>query len=185
MLDRIRMLCLACAISAVAVTAKDAGAQGHEAHGGHNAPAAPYAGLQDRDIKALSAEEVAGLERGERMGFALAAELNGIPGPRHVLELGEELGLTVEQRRAVESVHERMLAEARELEARVLQLERELDRRFAQGHATPGEVLRLTNGIGEVRGRLRAAHLNAHLETVELLSAGQVEAYARLRGYAP
>ena len=31
------------------------------------------------------------------MGLALAAELNGYPGPRHVLDLADQLGLTPEQ----------------------------------------------------------------------------------------
>jgi hypothetical protein len=56
--------------------------------------ARPYAGLQARSIKALSAEQIADLKAGRGMSLALAAELNGYPGPRHVLELGEQLSLT-------------------------------------------------------------------------------------------
>ena len=53
----------------------------------------PYAGQEARDIKALSLEEIADLAAGRGMGLALAAELNGYPGPRHVLDLAPELGL--------------------------------------------------------------------------------------------
>src|SRR5947208_295022 len=48
---------------------------------------APYAGQQARSIKSLSAEDVAALLKGEGMGMAKAAELNGYPGPVHVLTL--------------------------------------------------------------------------------------------------
>jgi hypothetical protein len=50
-------------------------------------PLSPYAGQQTRAIKALSPEDLAGLLNGEGMGMAKAAELNGYPGPVHVLEL--------------------------------------------------------------------------------------------------
>jgi hypothetical protein len=53
---------------------------------------APYAGHQERPIKALAPEEVAGLLGGEGMGYALAAELNHYPGPRHVLDLADSWG---------------------------------------------------------------------------------------------
>ncbi len=58
---------------------------------GNSAAQSPgsYAG-----IKALSAEQIADLRTGRGMSFALAAELNGCPGPRHVLKLAEQLGLT-------------------------------------------------------------------------------------------
>ena len=45
---------------------------------------APYAGMEKREIKALSASERAALLEGQGMGLALAAELNGYPGPVHV-----------------------------------------------------------------------------------------------------
>ena len=44
----------------------------------------PYAGMQTRPIKALSEQQVADLGAGRGMGLALAAELNGYPGPSHV-----------------------------------------------------------------------------------------------------
>ena len=40
-------------------------------------PAQPYAGMQTRQIKALSAEQIADLKAGRGMGLAMAAELNG------------------------------------------------------------------------------------------------------------
>jgi hypothetical protein len=57
----------------------------------------PYAGQQHRPIKALSAADVEALENGQGWGLAKPAELNGYPGPLHVLELADELQLTEEQ----------------------------------------------------------------------------------------
>src|SRR5687767_11125254 len=51
----------------------------------------PYVGQEDRAIKALDAKDVDGLLAGSGMGYAKAAELNGYPGPMHVLELAEKL----------------------------------------------------------------------------------------------
>jgi len=158
-----------------------AGQAGHD----HERHTSPYAGeMEDRAVKALGEEELQGLLDGAGLGFALAAELNGSPGPRHVLDLAEELRLTAEQRQAVEGVRARMEAEARRLGARVVEEERHLDRMFALGHATAGSVRERTGRIGALRGELRAVHLVAHLEAAALLAPEQVEDYRRLRGYS-
>jgi hypothetical protein len=60
-------------------------------------PPTPYAGQQGRPIKALPDEDIAALRKGEGMGLAKAAELNGYPGPAHVLTLAARLGLTESQ----------------------------------------------------------------------------------------
>jgi len=56
--------------------------------------AQPYAGQNARDIKALSAAEVAQYLAGDGMGYTKSAELNGFPGPLHALELADKLHLT-------------------------------------------------------------------------------------------
>ncbi|GMV06808.1 MAG: hypothetical protein AMXMBFR53_30830 [Gemmatimonadota bacterium] len=150
----------------------------------HDHAASPYVDLSGRVIKALAPEEVAGLLAGDGLGFALSAELNGVPGPKHVLELADGLALSHEQREAVEAIRVRMTDEARKLGGEIVDAETRLDHMFAQGHASAEGVREATVTIGELRGRLRAAHLTAHLETARILSAEQVEAYARLRGYA-
>jgi hypothetical protein len=58
----------------------------------------PYAGLETRALKALSADQIADLKAGRGMGLALAAELNGYPGPLHVLELADRINLSHDQR---------------------------------------------------------------------------------------
>ena len=54
----------------------------------------PYAGEELRSIKSLSSQEIDSLKSGQGMGFAKLAELNHYPGPKHVLELADDLGLT-------------------------------------------------------------------------------------------
>lgn len=71
-------------------------AQDH-AHGAYDHARSAYAGQADRAIEALSPERVRGLLAGGWMGLAKAAELNGLPGPKHVLDLAEPLVLTPDQ----------------------------------------------------------------------------------------
>ena len=90
-----------------------------------------YAGIQTRPIKALSEQQVADLKAGRGMGLALPAELNGYPGPRHVLELSEQLGLSAEQRARIQSLFDSMKAETVPLGERLLEQEAALDQQFA------------------------------------------------------
>jgi LTXXQ motif family protein len=144
----------------------------------------PYAGEQARDIKALSDREVTDLLTGRGMGMARPAELNGYPGPMHVLDLRDRLGLTPEQEAAVRSSFARMEAAAKPLGAELVERERALDRAFAGGAVTAEVVRSMAAGIGDVQGRLRAVHLAAHVETRAVLSDEQVRAYDALRGYS-
>jgi hypothetical protein len=171
----------AIAMLLTAILAEPAMAQHHHRHQQH-APS-PYAGQQQRDIKALSEQQVADLQQGRGMGLALAAELNGYPGPMHVLELKDQLHLTADQQRRFQHLFESMKAEAIEAGEVLISSERALDRAFAEGKMTPGILASLTGRIGEAQGRLRAVHLKYHLTSAELLSDHQRQRYAHLRGY--
>lgn len=144
----------------------------------------PYAGMQDRDIKALSAEQVADLREGRGMGASLPAELNGAPGPMHVLQLREPLALTPQQSAELERITSGMKAAAQQLGAQVIEAERELDRAFRGGTADEAGVRRMSERIGTLNGQLRAVHLVAHLKTRQLLTEKQVAAYDAQRGYS-
>jgi hypothetical protein len=146
-------------------------------------PATPYAGQQARAIKALSHEDVAALLKGEGMGMAKAAELNGYPGPAHVIPLAKELKLTDEQLREVTAIQDRMSGAAKPLGAELVERERALDGLFATGAITPERLGAETAAIGELEGRLRAVHLRAHVATRALLSQEQIATYERRRGY--
>ncbi|WP_038053394.1 Spy/CpxP family protein refolding chaperone [Thioalkalivibrio sp. ALJ1] len=143
----------------------------------------PYAELQEREIKALSAQETEDLLKGRGMGMALPAELHGYPGPLHVLEVAEQLDLSDEQRQETEELFETMREQARELGQRIVDRERELDERFAEGGITSDVIEALTVEIGELQGRLRHLHLSYHLQTDELLNEEQKARYRHARGY--
>ncbi len=143
----------------------------------------PYAGEQARAIKALSAEDVEGYLSGQGMGLARAAELNHYPGPKHVLALADELGLTNAQRARTERIFEKMQTEAVRLGKQILEKEGRLDALFADREADPGGTRRRVREIGALQGDLRFVHLEAHLKMTDLLTEEQVQRYDQLRGY--
>lgn len=143
----------------------------------------PYAGFERRDIKALSSEEVSGLLSGEGLGFSLVAELNGFPGPRHVLQLADQLGLDAAQQARAVAIEAEMKAAAIRLGGEVVALETELDRRFREGAVDATAIAALADEIGQKRSALRAVHLQAHLAMAQVLRAEQRKHYMALRGY--
>ena len=145
--------------------------------------ASPYAGQEARDIKALSPEEVADYLSGKGMGLAKAAELNGYPGPAHVLELAAELGLTSEQRAATEALFQKMHRRAVALGTELVEAEGALDHLFASRTATSDTVKVSLIRIATLQGEIRQVHLDAHIEQATVLTAAQIATYARLRGY--
>jgi Spy/CpxP family protein refolding chaperone len=143
----------------------------------------PYAGMQDRPIKTLSDKDVADLQASRGMGLALAAELNGHPGPAHVLELADKLDLTAEQRGKVQQLFDSMKAQAMPLGSRLIEQETELNRLFASRTITPESLKSETAAIALTQGTLRETHLKYHLSTVALLQPDQVKRYTEMRGY--
>jgi LTXXQ motif family protein len=143
----------------------------------------PYALQQARTIKALSDDDIAALRKGEGMGMAKAAELNGYPGPAHVLTLAAQLGLTENQQRDVTAIFERMSAAAKPLGAELIAREQVLDQLFAKREITPDRLTVETTAIAELQGRLRSVHLTAHLATRASLNPDQIARYRQLRGY--
>lgn len=143
----------------------------------------PYAGQESRSIKALDSTEIRSLLNGEGMGYARAAELNRYPGPRHVLDLGDELGLTAVQRSAVEKIFATMQHAARGVGREVVAGEAALDSLFASGKASPASVDSAAGTIARLEGVLRATHLKAHIEVTRLLTPEQIAAYETARGY--
>lgn len=144
----------------------------------------PYVDLTGREIKALSAEEIGELHAGEGMGLALPAELNGYPGPRHVLDMGDELGLSAEQRTAVQRQFDSMHRDAVALGGELIEAESRLDRLFADRQAAPDSLRAAVDEVGRLRAALRYTHLDAHVATRALLSEEQIQRYDELRGYA-
>jgi hypothetical protein len=165
-------------IAAVALIALGGFATAQHQHG-HT----PYAGQKQRAVKALSEQQVADLRAGRGMGLALAAELNGYPGPLHVIELADQLELSGALRQRMRELYDAMKAEAVPVGEALIAHESALDRAFAEQSISPDALDALTARIGETQGRLRAVHLKYHLITAALLSPHQRHRYAELRGY--
>jgi Spy/CpxP family protein refolding chaperone len=117
------------------------------------------------------------------MGLALAAELNGYPGPLHVLEFANDLDLTSQQRAKVQELFAAMKAEALSLGERLIAQEAQLDKAFASKTITAATLAASTEAIGATHAALRQAHLKYHLFTTDVLTPAQVQRYAELRGY--
>ena len=143
----------------------------------------PYAGQDARDVASLSAADVQAILAGEGWGLAKPAELNGYPGPAHVLELAEELELTDAQTASVEAIHDEMKRAAMSAGAEYVASEEHLTKMFRAGHAEPDMLAALLQSSANALSRLREVHLAAHLAVTPLLSDDQKETYARLRGY--
>ena len=168
-----------CALSALAIAWAFAGpADAGQTH------KSPYAGEQTRAVKSLSAADLAELERGGGWGLARAAELNGMPGPGHLLDMRDEIALSAGQETAIAAIFERMRAEAVAGGRRLVAAERALEAAFAGRTVTERSLRGLLAEIGEARMALRYTHLAAHLETLPLLTEPQIARYNRLRGYA-
>jgi Spy/CpxP family protein refolding chaperone len=139
--------------------------------------------MQTRQIKALSEQQVADLEAGRGMGLALAAELNGYPGPSHVLELADKLDLSGQQRDAVQRLFDAMKQESQPIGAKLIAQEVELDGQFAGRTVTPASLKSVTAAIAATQGELRETHLKYHLSTLTVLTESQRQTYSQLRGY--
>ena len=159
-------------------------APGQHGHGASAAPApSPYAGQQTRSIKALSATQEQDLLQGKGMELAKPAELNGYPGPAHVLELAVALQLDGAQHRATETLMSSHKDKARALGAQLVAEERALDAAFASKTIDAARITQLTQDIGTLQAALRAEHLQTHLEQTALLNPQQIASYQKLRGY--
>ncbi len=145
----------------------------------------PYAGQRDVSVTGLLPDEAAALEQGKGMAQALPAEVNGYPGPLHVLEAmsAGTLALRPEQLRDIEEIHDRMSRAAVEKGQEILESEATLARRFRHRHIDETVLHDLTAEIAGLRGELRAVHLLAHLETTAVLTPQQIAEYQTLRGY--
>ncbi|MBR0712491.1 Spy/CpxP family protein refolding chaperone [Bradyrhizobium liaoningense] len=143
----------------------------------------PYAGMQTRQVKALSDQQIADLRAGRGMGLALAAELNGYPGPSHVLELADQLRLTPDQRSKMQDMFAAMKSETTQIGNKLIDEETALDEQFASKTISPDSLRSATAAIAKTQGELREAHLKYHLLTSAVLDATQLAQYAELRGY--
>ncbi|MEO1076204.1 MAG: hypothetical protein AAFX41_09600, partial [Bacteroidota bacterium] len=138
---------------------------------------------RERRITALADREIEGYLAGRGMGLAIPAERNHFPGPLHVLELRDTLGLSPEQQAYAEQLRQEVVEEAPRLGAAYIAAERALDSLFVHQVATEASVRRQARAVADVLGDLRALHLVAHVAMRDTLRPDQIALYDDLRGY--
>ena len=148
-------------------------------HGGHG----PQGAGQGQKAAALSCAEQfeAVVREGYAFGMAFAADRNGYPGPRHILELKTELRLTADQEAKVTELMHAMLGESHPKGVRLLEAERRLERLYADGVADEASVRAAVAEVERARSELRLVHLLIHLRTRDLLTREQREAYHKIQ----
>ena len=175
-----KQICLVITFTIVALAANTASTI---AESGHEYKS-KYRGQETREIKSLSNVDIKELRAGAGWGLAKAAELNGLPGPKHILEMKKEIELTAEQERAVVAVYNDMRTEAIALGDQLIAYEKELNNRFAERDIDEKVLGQLLTKISETYKLLRYAHLSAHLQTPGILTEAQIKKYNKLRGYS-
>jgi len=143
-----------------------------------------YAGEEKREIKSLSETDIEELKNGKGWGLAKAAELNGVPGPVHLLEMKKEIDLSAKQIRAIEDIYKKMKKEAMPLGLELIKLEMELNNHFANRTITDELLRQILQNIAQVHRQLRYVHLSTHLKTPDILKSEQITLYNKLRGYS-
>ena len=140
--------------------------------------------MQNRASKSLSDKDIKELERGGGWGLALAAELNGMPGPAHLLELKEQVALTPDQVAKTQALLEDMRKAAIPTGKRLIAAEAALENAFAKGAVDEALLRRLLAQAEDARTELRFIHLSQHVKTVQYLQPEQIKRCNMLRGYA-
>jgi len=143
-----------------------------------------YKGEELRKIKTLSQDDISELQKGGGWGLAKAAELNGYPGPLHILQMESEISLTPKQKNKIQELYREMNSRAVVLGQELIDLEGKLNTAFAEREIDNESLEEYINAIEAIRSSLRMVHLSAHLETPNILSEAQITLYNQLRGYS-
>jgi Spy/CpxP family protein refolding chaperone len=147
----------------------------------------PHHDAHGSGVPGLETDEIEALRQGHGGGQARVAEVQGYPGPRHVLDAWHagELALTSEQSTRLQAITQAMTAEAQRLGVLVLDAERGLADAFRSGRIDARTLRADLARITALRSELRLVHLQAHLETRAMLDPDQLARYAELRAHAP
>lgn len=161
------------------------GGQEHRDHTAETPDRSQYADDFDPNasIRSLSAEEIEQIRQGGGASLALPAELNGIPGPSHVLDLTDELALSRDQLAQIQEVYDQFRADVIPAGERYLVALEALEEGFRDRTITGTSLANIVADVSRLEGDLITIHLAAHLETAELLTEEQIATYNQLRGY--
>lgn len=142
-----------------------------------------YAGEEKRAIKSLSKTDIDDLQNGRGWGLAKAAELNGVPGPVHLLEMKEKISLTDKQIAKITAIYNEMKKDATALGLKLIEQEKELNKKFETRKIDEKSLEKLLTNIAQTRKELRYVHLSSHLKTPNIITQEQIKLYNKLRGY--
>lgn len=160
-------------------------AAGQSDHAHVSPPLSPYAGQQERSITSLSADDQTAIANGQGWGLAKPAELNGVPGPAHLLELADKIGLTPAQVAELRKLFDDMKRQAQALGQEYVAAERALDDYFRSGAFSDQQLRAKVDQAAQSLANLRFLHLSYHHKTLDVVSPEQVKQYNVLRGYSP
>jgi Spy/CpxP family protein refolding chaperone len=120
------------------------------------------------------------LLKGQLSDAASIVEKLGYPGPKQVLALKAELGLTREQLKKTEALEKVFGISAVAKGEEVVQAEDELVQLFEAGTVTEKVLRSKLEQIGKLRAELRFIHLQAFLRMKQILTSDQVKLYSEL-----
>ncbi len=139
--------------------------------------------IEEVDLISMSKAEVEGYLAGKGMGLAKIAELNGYPGPKHVMDLSKELQLSPAQVQRTQALYDSMLLDSKSLGVKLVKLERDLEAMFDNQSVNEEKLRGALNQIAAVKANIRYVHLNAHIQQEKILAPSQAAIYSQLRGY--
>lgn len=147
-----------------------------------------YAGEETRGIKSLSKLDIEGLQTGAGTalgGLAKLAELNGYPGPRHVLDAIDagEFEATPQQKKTIQQLYDEMRPQAIDIGLRLVEVERELNDAFVQKSISEASLQNKLEESARIYAELRFVHLKYHIAMMTVLTPDQIANYNELRGY--
>jgi len=143
-----------------------------------------YMGQENRKIKSLSPDDIKELKKGGGWGLAKAAELNGYPGPSHILQMANKIDLQEKQKVQIQKLFDQMKVKSISLGNKLISLEKKLNNEFQNKTINQTKLDTYINDITDVRAQLRLTHLSTHLQTPKILTPQQVLLYNNLRGYS-
>jgi Spy/CpxP family protein refolding chaperone len=122
------------------------------------------------------------IAQGLGAGLAFPADQSDYPGPCHVLELKDVLGLTAEQELRMEELQTGMFAASRPASSWLLEAEARLRRLFADGMADEPGVRAAVAEAERAWAEVRLIHFLAHLQTRTVLTEEQRRLYRQRAG---
>lgn len=113
---------------------------------------------------AIPKDDIEGYLSGAGMGMAKVADHNFYPGPVHVLEFSEELGLTDAQVEQTQDLYLKMKNKAATLGAELIVKETQLQKAFANKTVSQSVLRELVSMASRLKGEIRYTHLETHLQ---------------------